>query len=281
MQKPLRFLLLLFILLTSYTLSSQKKTKQISGKIKSLNNDVSNVLIINLNSKESTITDSLGGFTIEARLRDSIRFTAVQYLTKEIIITETIFQRNSVVVNLVENIINLNEVTVTPYNLSGKLEQDINSLGIEPVVTSSTLGLPNADVKVMLQSERLLLVADRGEYARLMTIEEILKLDKTLLGFFKISVMVNSDKTINRISGKTKSLEEIVIREKNIELEEEIIAKFSKKTMSENFDIPEVKIDGFLTYCMSQKDFSDISKSGNMLSIWEYLKIKSIEFKEQ
>lgn len=281
MQKPLRFLLLLFILLTSYTLSSQKKTKQIRGKIKSLNNDVSNVLIINLNSKESTITDSLGVFTIEVRLRDSIRFTAVQYLTKEIIITETIFQRNSVVVNLVENIINLKEVTVTPYNLSGKLEQDINSLGIEPVVTSSTLGLPNADVKVMPQSERLLLVADRGEYARLMTIEEILKLDKTLLGFFKISVMVNSDKTINRISGKTKSLEEIVTREKNIELEEEIIAKFSKKTMSENFDIPEVKIDGFLTFCMSQKDFSEISKSGNMLSIWEYLKIKSIEFKEQ
>ncbi|MGS0526465.1 hypothetical protein ACU8V7_16065 [Zobellia nedashkovskayae] len=281
MQKPLRFLLVLFILLTSYTLSSQKKTKHISGKIKSLNNDVSNVLIINLNSKESTITDSLGVFTIEVRLRDSIRFTAVQYLTKEIIITETIFQRNSVVVNLVENIINLKEVTVTPYNLSGKLEQDINSLGIEPVVTSSTLGLPNADVKVMPQSERLLLVADRGEYARLMTIEEILKLDKTLLGFFKISVMVNSDKTINRISGKTKSLEEIVIREKNIELEEEIIAKFSKKTMSENFDIPEVKIDGFLTYCMSQKGFSEISKSGNMLSIWEYLKIKSIEFKEQ
>ncbi|WP_424001341.1 hypothetical protein [Maribacter sp. IgM3_T14_3] len=281
MQKPLRFLLLLFILLTNYTLSSQKKTKQISGKIKSLNNDVSNVLIINLNSKESTITDSLGVFTIEAKLRDSIRFTAVQYLTKEIVITETIFQRNLVVVNLVENIINLNEVTVTPYNLSSKLEQDINSLGIEPVVTSSTLGLPNADVKVMPQSERLLLVADRGEYARLMTIEEILKLDKTLLGFFKISVMVNSDKTINRISGKTKSLEEIVIREKNIELEKEIIAKFSKKTMSENFDIPEVNIDGFLTFCMSQKDFSEISKSGNMLSIWEYLKIKSIEFKEQ
>ncbi len=270
----------MFISLTSYALSSQKKTKLINGSVKSLNNDVSNVLIINLSSKKTTISDSLGLFTIEAKLRDSIKFKAVQYLTKEIVISDTIFLKNSVEVNLVENVVNLNEVTVTPYNLTGKIEQDLKSLDIQPIITSSTLGLPNADIEVMTHSERLLLVADRGEYARLMTIEEMMKEDKILLGFFKIGVMVNSDKTLNRLTGKTKALENMVARDENIAIEKEIIAKFSKKTISENFDIPETNIDGFLTYCMSQKDFLELSQTGNMLLIWEYLKKKSIEFKK-
>jgi len=255
------------------------RTQRIQGSIKSLNGDISNVLIINLNSKESTITDSLGVFSIEAKLNDSIRFKSLQYQTKNIVITETIYLENSVEVKLVENVIKLDEVTVRPYNLSGKIEQDITRLGIEPAITSSSLGLPNAEIKVLSQSERLLLVADRGEYVRFMTIEEKLK-SQTPLGFLMIGTVINADKITNRLSGKTEVFENMVANDANLELEKELIAKFSKKTMSENLDIPEVNIDGFLTFCMSQKDFSEISETGNMLTIWEYLKRKSIEFKE-
>jgi len=219
-------------------------------------------------------------FTIEAKLRDSIRFTAVQYQTKEIIITDTIFLKNSVAVNLVENVINLNEVIVMPYNLTGKIEQDINSQNIKPVVSAPTLGLPNADVKVMTKSERLLLVADRGNYARFMTIEETLKSDDALLGLFKIGTIINSDKITNLVSGRTEVYENRVASDANLALEKEIIANFSKKKMSESFDIPEANIDAFLTYCMFQKDFTELSETADMLAIWEYLKAKSNEFKE-
>ncbi len=264
MQRHLRFLLLLFILLASHAVFCQENTKNINGRVKSLKNDVSNVLIINLNTKKSTITDSLGLFTIEAKLRDSIRFTAVQYLTKKIIITETIFNNKSITVNLSQNVINLNEVTVTPYNLTGKIDLDIERLGIEPVVTSSSLGLPNADVEVMTQSERLLIEADRGKYAY----------------YYGLTIVINTHKIMNKVSGRTKSFEEMVARDENMAMEKEIIAKFSKKTMSENFDIPETDIDGFLTYCLSQKDFSELSNAGSTAEVWEYLKAKSIEFKE-
>lgn len=271
--------MLLFIPLTCYTGFSQENTTLLNGRVKSLNNDVSNVLIVNLNSKRSTITDTLGFFTIEVELRDFIRFTAVQYLTKEIIITDTIFNQNSITVNLAENVINLNEVMVTPYNLTGKIDLDIERLGIKPVVTSSSLGLPNADVEVMTQSERLLLEADRGKYVRLATIEDRGKLLE-VLGFATLSVIINTHKIMNRVSGRTKSFEEMAARDKNMAIEKEIIAKFSKKAMSENFDIPETNIDAFLTYCLFQTGFSELSKAGNTAEIWEYLKTKSVEFKE-
>ena len=160
--------------------------------------------------------------------------------------------------------INLNEVTVTPYNLTGKIDLDIKRLDNIPVITSSTLDLPNADIKKMTYSKRLLIEADRGKYVH----------------YYGLALVINTHKIMNRISGRTKAFEEMVARDENIGLEKEIITKFSKKTIAEDFDILEINIDRFLTYCMSQKDFSELSQARNTFEIWEYLKLKSIEFKK-
>lgn len=222
------------------------------------------MLIINLNSKKYTITDSLGLFTIEAKLKDTIRFTAVQYLTKDIEVTDVIFQEKRLEIVLMDNVINLNEVAVRPYNLTGKISFDLERLDIAPDVTSSRLGLPNAGIKRLTQSERLLIEADRGKY----------------VNYYGTALTINTHKIMNRLSGRTRTFEEMVARDEKTELEKEIIAKFPKKTMSESFSIPETDIDGFLTYCIMQKDFLELSKAENMHMIWEYLKARSIEFKE-
>ena len=279
MQKYLRLLLLLFIVSTSFTGLGQKHTTVLNGSVKSFKNDVSNILVVNLNSRKSTITDSLGLFAITVKLRDTLRISAVQYLTKDIIITDTIINEKLLVINLIDNVINLNEVTVTPYNLTGEIDLDIERLVIKSVVTSSTLGLPNADLEVMTQSERLLLEADRGKYVRLATIEDRGKLNEAL-SYLSPAIIINTHKIMNRFSGRTKSLQKMVTRDEIMEFEKEIITKFSKQIISQNFDIPEANIDGFLTYCLSQKDFLEVSQAGSAVEIWEYLKARSIEFKE-
>ena len=264
MREGFRFLLPLLITFSSCTLFGQQKAENINGKVNSTNNDISNVLIINLNSKRSTITDSLGLFTIEAKLGDLIRFAAVQYLSKEVVISDVIFDQKWIEVNLVDNVIDLSEVIVMPYNLTGKLNPDIDRLGVKPAVTSSSLELPNADLEVMTQSERLLLEADRGKYVR----------------YYVTSIVINTHKIMNKLSGRTKTFEDMVARDESMELEKEIISKFSKETMSDDFSILESNIDGFLTYCLSQSDFADLSEAGNSMEVWEYLKARSIEFKE-
>lgn len=274
-----RHLLKLFILVfTSFSGFSQEKSKFLEGNVRSHENDVSNILIVNLNSKKSTITDSLGAFTIEVKLKDSLEVSAVQYLTKNIIITDSIFNEDLLIINLVENVIDLNEVTVMPYNLTGNMGLDIERLGLKPSVNSSSLGLPNSDLEVMSQSERLLLEADRGKYVRLATTENYGKVFE-ILGYATLTVVINTHKIMNRVSGRTKSLEEMVARDETMELENEIITKFSKSGISESFGISKNDIDGFLTYCMSQKDFIELSNTGNSIEVWEYLKAKSIEFK--
>lgn len=278
MRKQFRFFFTL-LAISSFSGFGQEKATALEGRVRSLRNDVSNILIVNLNSKESTITDSLGQFTIEVRLKDTLQITAVQYVTSKITITDAIFAKNSVVITLLENVINLKEVTVTPYNLTGKIDLDIERLGLEPTVTSSSLGLPNADIEVMSQSERLLLEADRGKYVRLGTMDDHGKLIQ-ILGYATISVIINTHKIMNRVSGRTKSLEERVARDEQMTMEKEIITKFSKQTIAETFDIPLTHVDGFLTYCMSQTDFLAVAQQENSIKIWEYLKARSIEFKE-
>ncbi|SHG19449.1 carboxypeptidase-like regulatory domain-containing protein [Flagellimonas flava] len=258
----------------------QEKAVIIKGKVQSLTNDVSNVLVVNLNSKKSTITDAQGDFNLEVKLGDTIQISAVQYLTKEITITETILGQMSVIINVVDNIVQLNEVTLTPYNLSGKLILDAPKLGIKPLVDASELGLPNANLSIMTQSERLLLEADRGKYARFMTAEEKTK-EVNILNYLTIGVILNPHKIINRISGRTKLFEDMVAREENLVIEKKILSIFSKRTMSENFAIPKENIDGFLTYCLSQKDFSELSNLDDMAGVWEYLKTKSEAYKEK
>ncbi|WP_282074186.1 hypothetical protein [Maribacter aquivivus] len=275
---PKHSIFLLVAVLASFLGFGQDNSTLLNGKVSSSKNDVSNVLIVNLNSKRSTITDSLGLFSIEVKLKDSVRITAVQYLPKEIVISESHINSSLITIQLIDNIIDLNEVTVTPYNLTGEIDRDIDRLHIEPTVTSYSLGLQNADVTKMTQSERLLQEADRGKYVSLQTMDEYGKLNE-ILSYVGVSVKVNTHKIMNKVSGRTNSLEEMVERDQNMNLEKELIYKFSKQTIADNFDIPESNVNGFLTFCLSQPAFNELSDSGNMAEIWAYLETKSVEFK--
>lgn len=61
----------------------------------------------------------------------------------------------------------LDEVVVTPYNLTGDITRDLKRISTAPVVTASTLGLPNAHVRKMDQNERLINQATSGGHRSL------------------------------------------------------------------------------------------------------------------
>ncbi len=274
-----RGILLLLLLLICFLGHSQTETYSLTGKVQNGSNDVSNVLVVNLASKKSTITDTLGLFTIEVKLRDSLRFSALQYIPKKITVTDSVLYQKMIIVELVENVINLDEVMVTPYNLTGHIDSDIKRLHIEPTVNSSTLGLPNANLQGITQGERLLLEADRGKFVRLATIEDQGKIFE-VLGYASLTVIINTHKILNRVSGRTQNLRGRVNRDEDLLVESNLITLFSRETLSEGLGIPRDKMNGFLTYCLSQSDFSTLSEKPDTLDIWEYLRERSDEFKE-
>ena len=139
----------------------------------------------------------------------------------------------------------------------------MNSLNVERLFNSSDIRLPNADLKLLSQEERLLLEADRGKYIR----------------YYGTSLVINTHKIVNRLSGRTKKLEDRLKREKDLGIENEIVSKFSKQTIAESLNLPSDQVDGFLTYCLFQDNFFKVSKM-DAEQIWKNLESKSNSFRK-
>ena len=123
------------------------------------------VHIMNTSAGNATISDEEGEFSIDVTLGDTLLFSAVQYKRKSLVISASILESKIAFITLEEFVNELDEVVVRPYNLSGDLIRDMQQMKIDAVVTASTLGLPNAYVKPMMQSERLLREASLGPFS--------------------------------------------------------------------------------------------------------------------
>ncbi len=252
------------LILSSILGYSQDNVTELTGSVKSSNIEASNILIINLNSRESTITNAKGEFSIEGKLNDTIKFAAIHYLTKEIVITDSILNQKTILIDLKEKVIDLDEVVILPHNLTGRVDLDIKTIDTKPIINSSSLGLPKANIKVKTKNERLLFQADNGK----------------LIKFYGIAATVNITKLLNKISGRTKKLKDHVSLDKHVKIENEIDNLYSKKILSEELGIPQTNIVGFLDFCVNHPDFSKFPKTINALQVLEYFKSKSYEYKK-
>lgn len=86
----------------------------IQGKLLYKNVNVVAANVINNNTRDATITNSNGEFQMMASLGDVIIFSSVQYVIREVRVTEEILKNKRLIVAVNEDIQELNEVVVTP-----------------------------------------------------------------------------------------------------------------------------------------------------------------------
>ncbi|ASV31217.1 hypothetical protein [Maribacter cobaltidurans] len=251
-----KFLLSLFF--PVFVLAQSGKTKNLEGRVTSTDGDVAATHVMNLTTQRATITDINGFFSIPVRMNDTLVFSAVQLKKKQIIVTPSIFESTTVVVPLDEALEELDEVIVTPYNLSGNISKDLERLDTEPVVTASTLELPNAYVKKMTQSERLLRSAS------------YIPFEGAKLAF---------DPIINSITGRTKMLKKRVERDKIYSRTERVREFYADSLYRTKLKIPENKTDDFFYFCEVDTAFQKIVDTHDLFKIWEYLEQRSLVYR--
>ena len=110
MQKNFKLLILLLFNILYYS-NSYAQTAEIKGRVIG-QDDVENIHVINKTSKMFTTTNVLGSFKINAKFRDTIQFTSVQYKTETLIVSYKNVQEKTLVVYLEEQINILDEVIV-------------------------------------------------------------------------------------------------------------------------------------------------------------------------
>nr|WP_299000688.1 carboxypeptidase-like regulatory domain-containing protein [uncultured Allomuricauda sp.] len=258
-----KFLTYFFFLFISYGGISQN-TKLLKGKVVSINKDVQDVTVQNLNSGKATITKKDGSFSILVNLNDTLVFSAVQLKRKEIPVSKDIYNSNFVRINMEEFVNELDEVVVQPYNLTGDLNKDLGGLQLEKDVSAEALRLPNAEVRIISQSENKLNDADNGKF----------------LYIVPMGIALNINKTLNRLSGRTKMLKNRVKLDGEYKNMQQIEGRYLDSVLVSHLKIPSDKIYDFFYYCQMDEEFKKIRQTPDELILWEFLLQKSKTYRK-
>lgn len=248
---------LVFILLGVFAqdIMAQDFSKTLEGKVYSEDGDVAATHVLNTTTKKAAITDINGYFSIAVSLNDTLVFSAVQYKRKEVVVHAGILESSFLSVPLEESNIALDEVIVMPYNLTGELGRDMNNMDVEPVVSASSLGLPNAHVRIPTQAERSLYAATANP-------------------------IMSFDPLINAITGRTKMLKKRVARDIKYNKSQQLRTQFADSLFVLQLKIPLGKIDDFLYFCEVDANFNTIVDSQDLFAIWEFIKQKSVVYRK-
>ncbi|UJH68149.1 hypothetical protein [Allomuricauda sp. SCSIO 65647] len=257
---------LLFFLLVGGTtvLAQDNSIKNLRGRVLADGKDVTGVVVRNNTSKRATITDFEGNFAMPVRLNDTLVFLAVQFKSRVLPITSSVFNADFVNVPLEEFVNELDEVVVRPFDLSGDLSKDAENLELPQDVSAETLGLPYADVRVISQSENKLYDADHGKF----------------LYFYGVGFAINVNKILNRISGRTKMLKDRVKLDKKYEVIQYIENAFIDSLLVTHLNIPEDSYYDFIRYCEADTQFFDLANGKDELRLWQFLLDKSMVYRK-
>lgn len=186
-----------FLVLTAFTQVStaQEKVVRLKGIVVAQAEEVVGVYVLNKTTSKGTITTKSGSFSIPVRLQDTIEFSAVQFKNRQVVITQKILDSKNYLVDLSETLEELDEVV---------LDQ-------RTFITAKSLGLPNADVKVLPLSERELFSANNGNN------------------------YMSLDPLINFLSGRTKMLKDRISRDKRYALSQELRSSYVDSIFSKKF----------------------------------------------
>ena len=254
------------------TINAQNYATKLEGRVFSKDGDVAATHVSNISSNKGTITDANGFFFISVKLNDTLVFSAVQYKRKEVIIDVKILESEKLIVPLEASLTKLDEVVVTPYNLTGDLNRDAKRLKIAPIVTASTLGLPNAYVKVKTQNERKLAEADSGKFIEFGNYA----LDST----FNPMVMINIHKILNRVTGRTKKLKKYVAIDGEIALLNKVKRFYHDSIYEQELKIPKENINDFMNFCEVDSTYTEVVESDDILRLFEFLERNSLVYRK-
>lgn len=142
MSMKIKLFLFIFISFFTNKLLSQEKVLGV------IENDadskpISNVHVINLNKVIGVISNKDGEFEIQAEVNDTLYFSYLGFKSIKIRVTNDLIKFKNSKVKLTELAYALEEVIVSPYQLTGYLEIDAKNVPISSSYRYSIPGLPS------------------------------------------------------------------------------------------------------------------------------------------
>jgi hypothetical protein len=236
------------LLLTFFFISSQFLHSQ-TGKIKAtvVSNDfaLKGIEIVNLDSKNTTITNDSGTFSIFAKVGDQLMFISKNYEYKTITIKERDFENTNMVIKLIQKTEELDEVVVTN-NVRAPLIPNMQKL----------LDTQYADDKYSQKKNPLI---NDGSIT---------------YGPDAVQIIGRLVKLLKK--NKEKKAKEIPELEFKTLVNTNLDSDFFKKTLA----LKPEEIDLFLDFCDADPNSKNVLNNPNPLKIMDFLMAKNVAFKK-
>ncbi len=220
-------------MIVNVAFAQNRTAKKIKGKVTSEFIDLDGIYIINLRSDAATATEKEGYFTINASVGDTLMFSAFQIKGRKVVISESDFDKDLILVKLEPMINRLDEVVVKQY-------KNINAV---------SLGIISADIKRYTPAERKLRTASGVDLAG--------NTDGSSGG------SVGLDPLFNWMSGRTAMLEKEVEVERKETLLRRIENQFGFDYFIKKLKIPEEYVKGFWYYVVEDTTFATALNAKN------------------
>jgi len=212
----------------------------LKGKIVSEIKELNEILVLNSRSESTTTTDFKGDFSLFAKVGDTLKFSGLQVVSKNIVLTKNDISKTLFAVTLQPKVFELKEVKVNEY----------------PEINAVSLGiLPKAPKKYTPAERKLSAAGVFKWYSPL------------LIPFGGMSV----DGLLNSISGRTAMLKKELEIERKEMLKKKLENYFEEDYFTNTLKIPAENIDGFLYYAVDDEKLVKLASENNKSLLQFYL----------
>ncbi|WP_167443879.1 carboxypeptidase-like regulatory domain-containing protein [Flavobacterium cutihirudinis] len=247
MKSNSTFNIILFLVLTEFGYGQDVDRKEILGEIFEGSISIEGVNIINTTSQIAKVSDVNGVFSIPAKKGDVLVFSAVSLDSIKREITAEDLKVGKLFIKMVANKIELKEVVINTQ------------------ITAENLGIVPHGQKTYTPAERKLKTA--GDFKPVM-----------LLGLLGGSMPV--DPLINKISGRTKQLKELVALERKELNIEQLGNLFEDAYFIDYLKIPSEYVSGFKFYFVETQDITVLLTEKNKSKLTPLLAESALKYNE-
>ncbi|WP_034061369.1 hypothetical protein [Lacinutrix jangbogonensis] len=250
----------IFFLVSSLSFS---QNALLEGSVKG-QESIENIHVINRSQKLYATTNDKGFFKIEAKKKDTIVFTSVQYKIFTYIISADDIKNKTLDINLEVHVNELPEAVIG-FTLTGDLTKDILNSDAKRPIDFYDFGIPGYTGKRKTKNERRL--QEASDFAP--------KAGGSLGG---AGGSIGLTPLINALSGRTKELKKIVALEANTKLMNALKNRLSEAFFKENELEEDLRAD-FFYFCAEDKTFEKRCASSDLEAL-TFMKEKHIQYKE-
>ncbi len=259
----MRALLVILGILCAMQSQAQSRNIILEGTVLNDTIEKASLNVVNVTRRKGVTTNAVGVFRIEATVNDTINISAVQYESRQFVVSQKIYRDRKVSLYLVPKITALDNVNISNVDLSGNINRDAAETEENPYLLPSDLGIQeNTAPKRTTEERRLYTGSTRGE-------DQVgrnnARFDIPLAGI------------INGITGKTKRLKKHIAVSNYQSKVWQYRDQFADSFYETDCKIPNALIEDFIFYAIDDEELPTTDKI-DRLNLFEFYMVKAKKY---